>query len=215
MKEPFKILIVDDHPMFAYGTKSVLEQMNHVRIVGIAESGKTCMEYVNAHKPDLVLLDYKLPDQNGYELAKQIHAMKENIKVVIFIGIDVLPFYNELLDLRISGILDKNSGDEKLRNMIRCIMEGQSAVPLELFQQLRLFPSKTVQELLTKQELEILAMITDGQTQEQIAEQLFTSKRSVDNYLKRIYEKLGVKNKFQAIQKFVEMQMNPDVGHLG
>ncbi|MCD1261688.1 response regulator transcription factor [Paenibacillus athensensis] len=215
MKEPFKILIVDDHPMFAFGTKTLLEQMEHVQIVGIAETGKICLEYVNTYKPDLVLLDFKLPDQTGYEIAKQIHAMKNHIKVVLFTGIDVLPLYNELLDLHICGILAKNSGDEKLRNMVRCIMEGQTAVPLEFFQQLRLASTHTAQEMLTKQEMEIMAMLTDGQTQDQIAENLFTSKRSVDNYLRRIYEKLGAKNKSQAIQKFVEMQMNTDVSHLG
>lgn len=208
MSEPFKILIVDDHPMFSYGTKAILEGMENILVVGIAVSGKMCLDLVAAHKPDLVLLDYNLPDQNGYELTKQIKCIHTEIQVVIFTGIDFMPMYNDLLMLNISGILAKNSSDEQLQNMIRCIIEGQTAIPLELFTQLRMHNMEASQGTLTSQEQQIMSMVYEGHTLEQIADTIFASKRTVDNYLRKIYGKLGAKNRAQALQKFMEIKPN-------
>ncbi|MEW9698629.1 response regulator [Paenibacillus sp. SI8] len=87
MKESYKILIVDDHPMVSFGTKGVLDQIDNVFVVGIASTGEACMKYVVEYTPNLVLLDYNLPDQSGYELTKQINSLNADIQVVIFTGI--------------------------------------------------------------------------------------------------------------------------------
>jgi two-component system competent response regulator ComA len=204
MTKPFKILIVDDHPMLSFGTKMIVEQIEHVTVVGIAETGAKGLRYAAEFTPDLVLLDYNLPDLNGSELTKQIKEQYETMHVVIFSGSDLKHMYNRLLDLNISGIIAKNSNDEQIKNMVRSIMAGQTVIPLELFNQLQLSDLDYKGQLLTEQELLIMSMIVNGSTQEQIAETIFTSKRSVDNYSKRIYEKLGANGRLQAIQIFIE-----------
>jgi two-component system competent response regulator ComA len=208
MNIPFKVLIVDDHPMLAYGTKIILENLENVLVVGVAATGEKCMEYVHEFIPDLVLLDYNLPDQNGYELTKLIKAYREKIHVVIFTGTDIFPIYNELLDLDVSGILAKNASEDQLFNMIRSIMEEQTVIPLALFRQLRLNKILDVRGTLTDQEISIMSMVVEGFTQEQIADTIFASKRTVDNYLRKVYEKLGVKSRIQAVQKFIENKSN-------
>ncbi|MEW9698630.1 response regulator transcription factor [Paenibacillus sp. SI8] len=112
--------------------------------------------------------------------------------------------YDELLNLNISGILSKDSSEEHLRNVVRCMMEGQTAIPVALFKQLRINKLEVEQETLTEQEIHIMSLIVEGHTHEQIGDSLFFSKRSIDNYLRKIYEKLGVQNKSQAIQKFTQ-----------
>jgi DNA-binding NarL/FixJ family response regulator len=182
----------------------ILEQIENVIIVGIAETGEQCMRYVSEFIPDLVLLDYNLPDQNGSEITKQIKERYETIHVVIFSGADLKHLYNRLLNLNISGILAKNSNDDQIKNMVRSIMEGQTAISLELFKQLRISELEVSNQLLTKQEIHIMEMVVNGRTAEQIAESIFSSKRSVDNYLKKVYEKLGAKGKIHAVQIFIE-----------
>jgi len=204
MKKPYQILIVDDHPMVASGTKAALEQMNNIRIIGIAPTGEACMKYVTEYTPDLVLLDYNLPDQNGYELTKQILAFNSDIQVIIFTGMPYTTMYNELLDIDVSGIVSKESSEEQLRNVVKCIMYGQVVIPMSIFKQLRLHRLGTGQGGLTEQETFIMSLVVEGKPHEQIGELLFTSKRSIDNYLKKIYEKLGAQNRSQAIQKFTQ-----------
>lgn len=204
MNKRFKILIVDDHPTLSYGTKMILEQIEYVQVVGIAISGESCLEILTEHEPDLILMDYNLPDLNGSELARKIKQSYAAIHIVIFSGADLVYMYNQLLDLDISGILGKNANADQLKNMVRSIKEGQTVIPLSLFKQLRLNEAKAQGELLTEQESQIMTLIIEGYTQEKIADIIFTSKRSVDNYMKKIYEKLGVSGRMQAAQIFID-----------
>jgi two-component system competent response regulator ComA len=204
MSRLYNVLIVDDHPTLSYGTKMIIEEIEHIIVVGIADSGESCMQFVSELVPDLILLDYNLPDLNGSELTKRIKEFNRSIKIVIFSGAVLSYMYNQLLDLNVSGILEKNASAEQLKNMVRSIREGQTVIPLELYKQLRMSEPGAQEALLSELETRIMSMIIDGYTQEQIADTIFTSKRSVDNYLKKIYEKLGASGRMQAAQIFIE-----------
>jgi two-component system competent response regulator ComA len=204
MSRLYNVLIVDDHPTLSYGTKMIIEEIEHIIVVGIADSGESCMQFVSELVPDLILLDYNLPDLNGSELTKRIKEFNRSIKIVIFSGADLSYMYNQLLDLNVSGILEKNASAKQLKNMVRSIREGQTVIPLELYKQLRMSEPGAQEALLSELETRIMSMIIDGYTQEQIADTIFTSKRSVDNYLKKIYEKLGASGRMQAAQIFIE-----------
>lgn len=204
MSKSFKVLIVDDHPTLSYGTKMIVEEIEHVSVVGIAITAESCMQLVSEYKPNLILMDYNLPDLNGSELTKKIKQAYAGIHIVIFSGADLKYLYNQLLDLDISGILGKNANADQLKNMIRSIKEGQTVISLELFKQLRISDIHVPGELLTEQESRIMSLIIEGYTQEKIADTIFTSKRSVDNYMKKIYEKLGASGRMQAAQIFIE-----------
>src|SRR5665647_223438 len=119
MSKPFKVLIVDDHPTLSYGTKMIVEEIEHVIVVGIAISAESCMHLVSEYKPDLILMDYNLPDLNGSELTKKIKQSNAGMHIVIFSGADLKFMYNQLLDLDVSGILGKNANADQLKNMIR------------------------------------------------------------------------------------------------
>lgn len=205
------ILIVDDHPVMAKATQTILEQIEHIRVIGIAASGKSCLEMTALHKPNMIILDYNLPDQFGSSVAKQIKDISPDTHIVIFTGIDVSDLYNHLIELGVSGILSKESSERVIQNMIRCIMDDCTMIPLSLYRGMRLMKSLPTQEvLLTKDEIQIMTLVVKGATQEQVANEIFVSKRSVDNYLKKIYAKLGVKSRVQAMEKFIQSSYYTD-----
>ncbi|RAV15531.1 response regulator transcription factor [Paenibacillus contaminans] len=205
MSESVKVLVVDDHPLVAQATKQLLEQIERVEVVGMAGTGQACLEFLENSQPDIVFLDYQLPDHPGTYVTEAIKSRFPNIHVVIFTGKDIGDLVNSFLELKVSGIISKESGETTILNAFRCLLDGQTAIPISMFQQMRMFnPRAAGETLLTAEELTIMNLIIGGDTHEQIATKIHMSKRSVDNYLKKIYEKLGVKSKAQAIEKFVQ-----------
>ncbi|MDT2236299.1 response regulator transcription factor [Paenibacillus larvae] len=151
-------------------------------------------------------MDFHLPDMTGLEVASGMMKTHEELKIVIFTGIDFMPILNNLLSLGISGIMSKDSSEEQITNMVNCLIEGQTAISLELFRQLQLGKGEDDGTALTDEEINIMNQIIKGATNEQIAEVIHMSKRSVDNYVRKIYDKFGVKSRAQAIEKFIQMK---------
>lgn len=199
-----KVLVVDDHPLMAEATKQIFEQIEFVEVVGVAGDGGTCMEMMEQLRPDIVFLDYLLPDQSGKEVAESIKRLYPDTHIVIFTGKDIADLFDSMIGLPISGILSKEADRTALVQMVQSLREGNTVVPLALFHRMRVGQAEfRADPILTPDEHAILRMVLRGMTHEQIAEQIYTSKRSVDNYLKRIYEKFGVTSKAQAIERFV------------
>lgn len=203
MNQTFKILIVDDHPLVIMATKELLAEMPGIQVVGSAGTGRKCLELITTLEPDIVLLDFQLPDQFGDEVAKLIKEINPQIHVIIFTGIDITDLFNHFMELKVSGIVSKESSREFIQEVIRNIMKNQVVLPLSMFHQMR-FIKHIKQELLTEDEVQIMSFVVKGVTNEQIAGHIHMSRRSVDNYLKKIYGKFGVKSRAQAIEKFVE-----------
>ncbi|WP_239631953.1 response regulator transcription factor [Paenibacillus sp. H1-7] len=205
MSSTLTVFIVDDHPVMANATKTILERVEGVRVMGTASSGAACLELVAKYRPELVFLDYHLPDQFGSSVAKQLKELYKDIHIVIFTGVDVADIYNHLLEIGVSGIISKESGESAILNMVHCIMNGCTMVPLSYFSKMRLVTGLPAQEaVLTNDEVRIMSLLVKGATHEQIAQEIYVSKRSVDNYLKKIYDKMGVKTKVQALEQFVQ-----------
>jgi DNA-binding NarL/FixJ family response regulator len=207
--------VTDDHPVVAGATKMILEQIEDITVVGIAHNGKACLELVEQHQPDLVLLDYHLPDQYGSTVAERIKRRYPQTHIVIFTGIDVADLYNHLIEIGVSGIISKESGEKTIQNLIRCILDDHTMLPLAVYRQMRVTNrqprTETDSSGLTPDEIQIMYLLVKGATHEQIAEHIHVSKRSVDNYLKKIYEKLGVSARIQAIEKFVRSPIYADI----
>ncbi|MVP00901.1 response regulator [Paenibacillus lutrae] len=201
-----QILIVDDHPAMAYGTKFILEQEKDIQVVGVANSGESGIEMMMKLKPSVIFLDFHLPDLTGMEVAVKMREIDETIQIVIFTGIDYMPILNNLLDLGVCGIMSKDSSEEQIRNMMRSLKEGQTVIPISLLHQLRLSQPEDDMSSLTDEEINIMNQIVKGATNEQIADEIHMSKRSVDNYVRKIYDKFGVKSRAQAIEKFIQMK---------
>ncbi|NEW09115.1 response regulator transcription factor [Paenibacillus sp. SYP-B3998] len=200
-----KALVVDDHPLFAQATKNLLEEIDNIEVIGIAGNAKQCMEMLAEHQPYFVFLDYQLPDQSGTEVTRQIQQLYPNIHIIIFTGIDVTDLFNKFIDMKISGILSKESSVRTIKNMVNCILDNHTILPIALFRNISLNNEKVGERAqLTKEEVLMMNMLVKGYTHEQIAEQIHMSRRTIDNYLKKVYDKLGAKSKIEAVEKFVQ-----------
>jgi two-component system competent response regulator ComA len=205
MSDMVKALVVDDHPLVALATKELLDKIEGIEVIGIAFNGKQCMEYVAQHQPKLVFLDYQLPDQLGTQIAKEIKAAYPDIHIVIFTGMDMNELLNNLINLKVSGILSKEASVRTINNMVNCILDNHTMLPIGVFHQTQFNNALMEEEYsLEKEEILMMSMMVKGATNEQIAAQIHMSKRSVDNYMKKIYDKLGVNSRIGAVEKFIQ-----------
>jgi DNA-binding NarL/FixJ family response regulator len=206
MKRIAKVLIIEDHPLMQLATKQTLEQMDGINVVGVAKNSAEGLNLLQLNCPDLVFLDYQLPGEMGTQVAEKIKELCPETHVVIFTGMDITPLYNVLIKIGVSGIITKDSGTATIQNLVHCILDNHTMVPLSLYRQMMLWlrdPMAT-ETLLTADEVRLMTLVIKGDTYDQIAEQIHASRRSVDNYLRKIYDKLGVKSRAQAIEKFVQ-----------
>src|SRR5690606_27968353 len=134
-------------------------------------TGTEALETVDNFKPDIVFLDFHLPDQFGDEVAKQLKIKFPKLHIIIFTGIDVTELYNHFLDLQVSGIVSKESDVETIRDVIRGIRNNHAIVPLELFHKMRVLSKhQSPERALTEEEHDIMTMVVGGFTNEYIAE---------------------------------------------
>ncbi|TNJ65062.1 response regulator transcription factor [Paenibacillus hemerocallicola] len=215
MKRNIRTIVVDDHPVVARATKHILEQVEGVDVVGIAANGQAGIELVEEHQPDLLFLDYHLPDQYGSQVAEKAKRRSPNTHIVIFTGIDLADMYNHLIEIGVSGIISKESGETTIQNLVRCILDNHTMIPIPIYRQMRITSRQKSADTefidLSPDEIQIMTLLVKGVTHEQIADQIHVSKRSVDNYLKKIYDKLDVTSRIQAIEKFVRSPMYVDL----
>jgi two-component system competent response regulator ComA len=201
-----KALVVDDHPLVAQATKNLLQEIDVIDVVGVANNAAQSLEMIKELQPDLVFLDYQLPDESGVEVAKYMKSMYADIHIVIFTGIEINDLYNTFIDIQVSGILSKESGVTTIKNMVNCILDGHTMLPLPIFHSLKMCTNEgtRVEQRLTTEEIAMMNMIVKGATHDQIADQIHMSKRTVDNYLKKIYDKLDVKTRLEAVERFIK-----------
>jgi two-component system, NarL family, competent response regulator ComA len=205
MNKVIRALVVDDHPLFAKATKAILQEIEHIEVIGTAGNGKDCLEMVRIHQPELVFLDYYLPDQLGSQVARMIKRQSPQTHIVIFTGVEVSKIFNKLIEAGVSGVISKGSSESTIRNMVNCIMDHHTAVPLSFFHKMKIVEDNMSSQLeLTHDEVQIMSLLVGGFTHEQIGEKIHLSKRTVDNYLKRIYDKMGIKTRAQAVEQFVQ-----------
>jgi two-component system competent response regulator ComA len=205
MNKVIRTLVVDDHPLFAKATKAILEEIEHLEVIGTVGSGKDCLEMVRIHQPELIFLDYYLPDQLGSQVARMIKSEFPKTHIVIFTGVEVSKIFNKLIEAGVSGVISKGSSESTIKNMVNCILDNHVAVPLSYFHKMRMVEDQMSKQLeLTHDEVQIMFLLVGGFTHEQIGEEIHLSKRTVDNYLKRIYDKMGIKTRTQAVEQFVQ-----------
>lgn len=205
--ELIKVLLIEDHPAMGYGTKVILEQDPNIQVVGVAETGGKGLEMVEQYQPMIIFLDYFLPDTTGKELVTIIKEQFPHIHIVVFTGYDYMPFFHELIKIGVSGMMMKSATPKQLMRMIESIIDGETVIPLTLFWNIQLSECQRQTDHwemeLSEREKKILHMLTKGYTNTQIAHELGVSTRSVEYYLSRIYEKLNVSSRTEAVEKYM------------
>ncbi len=193
------VLIVDDHALVRMGIRRLLEQLPDMNVVAEAENGETALALVRAHKPDVVLLDLKMPGIDGWEVTRRLKKTHPNIKVIAVTATNSdTMFPGRLLQLGAMGYLTKESNADEMALAIRRVHKGEKYLSAEIAQQMAISSLQAHQETpfdaLSEREMQVMLMITRGMTVQEISESLFLSTKTVNGYRYRMFDKLGIKN---------------------
>jgi len=201
--DTIRILVVDDHQVVREGLRRMLELEADMKVVGEASNAKEALTQVESLSPEVILMDIKMPGVDGIELTRQLKEKQPSCNIIM------LTLYDEYLTEAIKagavGYLLKDVKREELVRAIRAVHQGRSPLNLSLSRdQLAEFatPAESKQQAyLSERELAVLRMIADGITTEEIANQLFLSQASVKRSVRSIFEKLGVRNRSEAVSE--------------
>jgi DNA-binding NarL/FixJ family response regulator len=185
------ILIVDDHPIVAEGLQKLVINRKIATTCVTVYSANECQKTLKLFTPDLILLDFHLPDGNGIDLCKYIKHENDNIKVLVISSFREHSIVKLMLQSGASGYVLKNALEEEIIEAIQTVLAGETYMCNESQGIIDEYKSQTI---VTEREIEILKLIADGLTNPEIAEKLFLSPLTVERHRKNIIVKLNAKN---------------------
>lgn len=200
-----KVFIIDDHPMVIEGIRQMLQNADDLRIVGSAVDGYAALEALKSTAADVALVDINLPDLDGIELCKKLRERFPKIKILGLSTFKERSYITRMIDAGASGYLLKNANGEELSEAIHAAHRGRMYMSMEAAQTIaRPAAEKPDLPLLTSREKEVLALIAEGMTNNEIAEKLFISPLTVDSHRKNLLAKFGVKNTAAMVKYGIE-----------
>lgn len=216
--ERIKVLIVDDQIILLDGLKAVLETDINITVIGLAENGYKAIEFIKKQKPDVVLLDIRMPEMNGVDCVKLIKQENRDIAVLMLTTFDDEQYIKDALKNGACGYLLKDISGEKLISSVKDAANGDTILPAKIAARLisninnyednekgDKGKDKLKKEYgFTDREIEIAAVMIQGFTNRQISNMLFISEGTVKNYISMIYEKLSVNDRTAAVLKVKE-----------
>ncbi|MFC7785974.1 MAG: response regulator [Bacillota bacterium] len=209
------IVIIDDHQLFREGVKRILEFEPSFNVVAEGDDGSEAMNLVEAHEPDVVLMDINMPETNGVEATRELMDRYPDTKVIILSIHDDENYVNHALKTGALGYLLKEMDSEALVDAVKIVADGGSYVHPKVTHNLvaeykRLanaqnsggFQQSEVRRplhLLTRRECEVLQMLADGKSNRGIGEGLYISEKTVKNHVSNILQKMNVNDRTQAV----------------
>lgn len=198
--------MVDDHTLHRDGTRRILEQYDDVDVVGDAASGEDALAMVNRLHPRVVLMDIRLPGMNGIEATRRIRERHPDTRVLIVTAYDDEEYVRGAFDVGAAGYLSKTAPGRELVEAVRAVAGGNSVLQPTLMAALlakRSSPANT----LTDRERAVLRLLAEGMHNKQIASRLGISARTVERHCDRIYGKLGVTSRTEAVVRAISANL--------
>lgn len=201
-----KIFIVDDHFMVIEGIRSLLENEKEIEWMGHASSAASCMAFLVTHKPDVILMDINLPDKSGIDLCKGVKSLYPSIFILALSTFNQASYVQAMMEYGASGYLLKNASQQEIMQGIHEAMKGKTYMSLEVAQELRKSEDLKM-PVISKREKEVLVLIAEGLTNNEIAERLFVSSNTVDTHRKNLLLKLQAKNTAALVKTAVQWKL--------
>jgi DNA-binding NarL/FixJ family response regulator len=197
-----RVFIVDDHPMVIEGLSAMLRDQPEIELAGFATNAASCLGFFVNQSADVVLMDINLPDKSGIELCALVKAKSPKTKVIALSNFDQLSYVERMKGSGAAGYLLKNTPLAELMEAIQTVNQGR-----EWWNYLENFTNQMEAKsvmLLTRREKEVLNLIADGLTNNEIADKLFVSASTVDSHRKNLISKLNVKNTAALVRTALE-----------
>ena len=204
VKDKIEIIIADDHMMILEGLKQLLELYGTMKVIAEANDGEECLNLLNKRiHPDILLLDINMPKKNGIEVLEYIKQNKIPVKVLILTVHNEVEYLLKAVDIGIDGYLLKDSSYDELKEAIDVVISGNTYIQPSLLPALNesmedYALDKEKIELLTKRELDVLRLISEGCSNKKISDELTISERTVKNHISHIFKKIDVEDRTQA-----------------
>ncbi|MFQ3536924.1 MAG: response regulator transcription factor [Aggregatilineales bacterium] len=202
---PIRILIADDHEVVRMGIRALIQQHAHLHVVAEAATGEEAVELALQHKPDVVVMDVRMPGMLGVEACQKIVQQLPNTRVVMLTSYAEDDLLFAAIRAGASGYVLKRIGSDDLIRTIEAVGRGESALDPSMteaiFRELRHTEKNKEAALfaeLTSQEMRVLALIADGLTNREIASRLFLGEGTVRNYVSNLLSKLNLSNRAEA-----------------
>ena len=223
---PARLVLVDDHALMRKGMKSMLLGEPDLEVIGEASDGQEALELCRSLRPDVVLMDVRMPQMDGLQATRAIKRELPATSILMVTMHENLDYLYEALRAGAAGYILKESGQEEVLGAVRGVLDGDSPLSPELSAQLlrRLIGEKGERvereapspasskeqvlpstEALTPREIEVLKLVVQGNTNKEIARELVVSDLTIKTHVQHIISKLGVSDRTQAAVRAVEL----------
>jgi DNA-binding NarL/FixJ family response regulator len=198
MSDPaqIRVLSVDDHPLLSGGIALLINSQLDMIAVGHASTGQEAIELYRKHKPDIVLMDLRLPDMSGIDATGAIRNEFPQARIIMLTTADGDMEIRRALDAGARSYLLKSMSGQEMVDVIRQVHAGKKRIPPEIASQLAEFYNE---DTLSAREIEVLQQVAGGNRNREIAERLFISEDTVKAHIKHVMEKLDASDRTEAV----------------
>jgi len=202
------VLLADDQTLFREGLKDLLEDEKGIKVVGEAKTGPEAIDMVRRLKPDVVLMDIKIPEIDGISATKIIREKFPQTNVIVLSSYEDEAHITEAVSAGANGYLSKMLPASELVNALKTFTSESVMIPQpimsKLISGLRQGVSKESPEALTNTEMKVMTLLGRGKSNKEIAKELNCSVKTIKNHLNNVFNKLGVTNRTEAVVKAIE-----------
>jgi len=210
------VLLVDDHPIVRQGLRNLLDSMPDFKVVGEAGDGLQALELIEKVQPQVLVIDVVMPGLSGLEVTQRVKRQWPAVKVIILSMQNNEAYVVSALKSGASGYILKDTGPEELVDAIRAVVKGERYLSKQLSERIiNAYVSKVDEaevdpyETLTNREKEILHLIAEGFTNQEIAERLYISPRTAELHRSNVLNKLSLKNQVDLVRFAIKRGILP------
>jgi len=211
-KSHITLVIADDHPLFRSGVRQALEREPSFKVLAEAGDGEEALRLIREHQPAVAVLDINMPKLTGLNVVKEMQKSKHETEFVLLTMFDDEEILNEAMDLGVKAYLLKESASIDVVAAVRSVLGGKHYISPTLTEKLLNRKKKQTAfdekhpglERLSPTERKVLKLVAESKTSKQIADELFLSQKTVDNYRFKISEKLGLRGAYSLLKFALE-----------
>jgi len=202
-----KLFIVDDHYMVIEGIHSLLQNESNIDWMGHAGNAASCMAFLQQQQPDIILMDINLPDISGIDLCKTVKEKYPGIYIIALSTFNQQSFIEKMMYNGASGYVIKNATQQELMEAINTVASGKQFLSFDAALAIRKQDQQNDTPVITRREKEVLYLIADGMTNNEIAIKLFISSATVDTHRKNLLAKFACRNTASLVKKVMQLNL--------
>lgn len=198
-----KVLLVDDHKVIMDGIELYINSIEGYEVIDKAQTGDEALLKIKKLLPDIVLLDYQLPDYNGIDLIPQVLKLSKEIKIIILTSYEEPDLAIRAIKAGAKAYLTKQIDEKGLARVLNGMFEGNKTwldpnITFNVISNINAYANKGSEESFNEEEKQLLRLVAKGKTNQQIAKELYLTEQTVKNYLLKMYKKFSLRNRSEA-----------------